>query len=240
MSGTHVTQRREVAGAVGVVLQQQRVKVRKPLECLTRDGLVAAAGRPDAAWSVTATHVQRARDALDALEQGAIDLGVDDHFGFQVVPVGFQRGAHVRVDVELAIVRRVQLEVVAAELQKRFDHMLAQVVAHGNQEVIHRRIRPARIVRMPEDTVIAWRGKRVLGPRVRVRLEKRVFARHQIALDAQGLGDESARSIHAADDLSGVVAPERHKTGAGRLAIVEAAQRRFANGILDDVDGAHP
>ena len=47
-----MAQRSEVAGSIGVILQQQRVQVGEPVEGIAGDRLIAATRRPDTARTI--------------------------------------------------------------------------------------------------------------------------------------------------------------------------------------------
>ena len=70
--------------------------------------------------------MHRARDAGQPLEDHAVELGVRDELVRHVVPVLLERRAVARIDVPLRVVGRVDLDVVAAELDEPVDDVLAQ------------------------------------------------------------------------------------------------------------------
>ncbi len=116
-------------------------------EDVLRDRLVAARRRPHAAGGVAAAHVHRALDAAQTLEDHAVELGVRDELVRHVVPVLLERGAVAGVDVPLRVVGRVDLDVVAAELDQPIDDVHPQDAGDVADEVVRRRIRVGRVAR---------------------------------------------------------------------------------------------
>ena len=239
--GQDVAERREVAGAIGVVLEQQPVEVGQTREDVLRDDLVAAGRGPHAAGGVAAAHVHRARDAGQALEDHVVELRVRDELVRHVVPVRLERRAVSRVDVPLRVVRRVDLDVVAAELDEPVDDVLARQAGDVLDEVVRCRVRVGRVVGMPEDPVPARGRDRVLGARVGVRLQERVLVADDVALDLEAPGDERLlrRQRRRVGRLACARLPEAAPAGL-RVQELEAAHRRREERIVHHRDEGDP
>ena len=190
MVGQDVAERREAARAIAVVFEQQSVEVGQTREDVLRDDLVTAGGRPHPAGSIPAAHVHRARDAGQALEDHVVELGVRDELVRHVVPMLFERRAVFRVDVPLGVVRRVELDVVAAQLDQPVDDVLACQACDVLDEVVRGRVRGSRVVGVPEDPAPAGCRDRVLGACPGVRLQERVLVPDDVALDLEAPCDE--------------------------------------------------
>ena len=241
MAREHVRQRREGAGAVRVVLEQQPVEVSEAREDLLRDRLVAAGGGPHAARRVPAAHVHCPGHAGQPLEDHAVELGVRDELVRHVVPVCLERRAVRRVDVPLRVVGRVDLDVVAAQCDQPVDDVLAEDARDVRDEVVRGRVRVGRVLGMPVDAVPARRRNRVLRARMRVRLQERELVRDDVAVDLEparheGLLGWQPRGVGRLA-LAGL--PEPTPPGI-RLEELEAGDGCLVQRVVDDRDQRDP
>src|SRR5439155_27170809 len=96
-------------------------------------------------------------------------------------------------DVPLRVVRRVHLDVVAAERDDLADDVLAQVVGDRAQEVLRRRVDRAGMLAMPENPMPAGRRNRELRAGARMGFEERVLVRDDVPHDRELSRYERAR-----------------------------------------------
>src|SRR5579875_807366 len=153
------SQRLEAPGTLAVVLQEQDVHP-EFWEELLGDDAIAATGVP-AAGGVASADVEGAGDALEAVEERAVELDVEGQLGLQVVAPGLKHPTVVTV-TQRAVVGRVELHVVAAELDQSGQHR-SLVVTNSDEELLTRRVGGRGVLSIPEPPVVAGGGHAVLG-----------------------------------------------------------------------------
>ena len=210
-------------------------------EYVTRNRFVAPCCGPHAARSVASAHVHRSRDAGQPLEDHAVELGVGDELVRHVVPVLLEGRAVGRIDVPLRVVGRVDLDVVAAELDQPIDDVFTQDASDVLDELVRRRIRALRVLRMPVDPVPARRGDRVLRADARVRLEERVLVLDDVAVDLEATRHEWLLRRQAGR-IRGLARARLPEVAPARLGVeeLEARDGRPEERIVDDGDQRDP
>jgi hypothetical protein len=152
-----------------------------------------------------------------------------------------ERPAIAGIDVPLGVVGRVDLDVVAAELDEPVDDVLAEDARDVCNEVVRGRVCVRRVLGVPVDPVPARRRDRVLRTRVCARLEERELVRDDVAVDLEPPRHEGllGRQRRRVGGLARASLPEAPPARVG-VEELEATHRRSEERVVDDRDQRDP